>query len=187
MLVDAYEDCCVIEDRGLKKLLPLLSLKDFKGRFVLVSRNSNGCSQLIQKTCGDLIVNLESGESIVVEIKTEQENRYKNFFLETWSNRKRFTRGWMFHCESDVLWYFFQDTEELFSIHLPTLKRWAFIDGNIYRYPEKEQQTREQKNDTWGRCVPIKDIEIALKPNFRKIICPEKVTDKKTLQMLLSF
>jgi hypothetical protein len=100
------------------------------------------------------------GKEIRVELKCERRHT-GNLFLETWSN-KAFSRardGWMFTCKSDLLWYFFRDTLDLYAVDFPRLWEWAFGPpdrggGNIYRHPERHTVC-DQKNHTWGHCVPV--------------------------------
>ncbi|HEX7122878.1 MAG TPA: hypothetical protein VF178_10950, partial [Gemmatimonadaceae bacterium] len=111
----------------------------------------------LQREIGDVLRNRSTESDTVesIEIKAEQENRHGNLFLETWSNRRRRTTGWMFHCKADWLLYYFVLSDECYAVRLPKLQAWAFDRGRIYDFPEREQQKYDQLNDTWGRCVPI--------------------------------
>ena len=154
---EGYKESCRVGADGVKELLPLLERESFQGRFVITDKGN--ISEFLQKSVGDVIFNSKNQSIWSIEIKTERENRTGNFFLETWSNRSRLTPGWMITLKADFLWYYFQDVKTLYSIHLPDLQKWAFIDGKIYRYPEKEQKRYNQLNDTWGRCVNISHVE----------------------------
>jgi hypothetical protein len=83
----------------------------------------------------------------------------------------------MFTLRADRLWYLILRERHLYSIPFPALQQWAFVragnhdkrcPGRIWEWPEKEQRKREQKNDTWGRTVPIKVIgeEVGFVPTF---------------------
>jgi hypothetical protein len=71
----------------------------------------------------------------------------------------------MYHCGADFLFYYFlEDSEgherrQLFIMHFPKLKNWAFQgQSRIHDFPLKPQREYVQLNDTWGRCVPIEVI-----------------------------
>lgn len=119
----------------------------------------------LQAIWGDFTVYL-NGLPYGIELKVEQSNKWSNFYLETWSNREWFTLGWLYKLQADTLLYFFIEQKTLYSIRVPALKQWAFGvgdgQGNIYKYPERKQSKYNQKNDTWGRCVPIAELQKAL-------------------------
>ena len=151
------QKCFDIGHKGLLELLPLLNTKAFQGRFVITDKGN--ISEFLQKTVGDIIFNCANQETWSIEVKTEEENKHNNFYLETWSNLSRLTTGWMVTLKADFLWYYFQDIKTLYSIQLPRLQDWAFKRKRIYSFPEKVQKKTSQMNDTWGRCVPIDIIE----------------------------
>ena len=107
-----------------------------------------------------------------MELKVEAANKHGNFFLETWSNREWFTLGWMYKLQADVLLYYFLQERELYSIKVPALKEWAFGVGDgqgaIYKYLERKQSKYNQRNDTWGRCVPIAELQKALGDDIKR-------------------
>jgi hypothetical protein len=152
-----FRSCLDIGAKGIKDLLPFLNTKAYGGRFVLTDKGN--LSEFLQKTVGDIIFNCPNGKVWTIEVKTELESKYGNFYLETWSNLSRLTPGWMVTLVSDFLWYYFQDIQTLYSIQLPKLQDWAFRQRHIYGHPEKIQKKAIQMNDTWGRCVPIKVIK----------------------------
>ncbi len=158
-----YHDSLEIEKKGLQDILPFLLDKAYEGRIVFT--NKGNLSEELQKMAGDALFNCENGKLWSVEFKVEENNIYNNFFLETWSNRQRFTLGWMYTLKADILLYYFLDEKNLYSINFLKLKEWAFIKSNIYNYPEKCQNKYDQFNDTWGRCVPISIIQNQLKIN----------------------
>ena len=61
--------------------------------------------------------------------------------------------------------FYFLDTDDLVTVPLLRLKRWAFgsgTEGGIYAWPEKRQGRYGQLNDTWGRCVPVDHLAEAV-------------------------
>ena len=145
----------------MQLLLPFLEAENPK--FVLTNGGGR-LSMKIQKHVGDILV--QNGRLISIEVKVEKEDKHENFFLETWSNRKWFTPGWMYTTDCDRLWYFFLKERKLYSIDFGRLRQWAFWlkdgRGPFYSYKEKKQKEYEQNNDTWGRCVPIDVIREAI-------------------------
>lgn len=118
----------------------------------------------VQKFIGDLIAKFKDTETI--EVKAEKANKYGTLFLESWSNRAYFTHGWMHTSRASLLWYYFVESDELYTVSLDELKRWAFAHdtersghSNISRYPERLQSKYVQTNDTWGWSVPICDLQ----------------------------
>jgi hypothetical protein len=63
----------------------------------------------------------------------------------------------------DLLFYYFIESSDLYILRFDKLRQWAFggdaSPANIYIHPEKRQAKHAQRNDTWGRCVPIHIIE----------------------------
>lgn len=109
-----------------------------------------------QEYYGDFWYQLHPNEEpTYVLIKAEEENRYGNFFLETWRDKAGGERGWLHkECIAKYLGYYFRKEGLLYMIELQQLKLWAFAFGNIQKFPEKEQFKRIQENDTRGRVVP---------------------------------
>lgn len=166
-MTSAFAECCAIERRGVAQLEPLLRMWCADGRFVFTDKGR--LSPELQREYGDAFATNRNGELAAIEFKVEQEERYGNFFLETWSNRSRRKTGWMYNLRADWLWYFFDDTKHLYTINFPKLQEWAFdvdlgreVRGKLFTYPERAQSKYDQKNDTWGRCVPIVDIIAAV-------------------------
>jgi len=63
---------------------------------------------------------------------------------------------------ADLLLFYFLDSDDLVTAPLLRRKRWAFGSGpqdGIYAWPEKLQGRYSQRNDTWGRCVPVEHLE----------------------------
>lgn len=148
-----FEAASLVEAEAMKDVIPFLTERSV--RFVLT--NKGRLSRDLQKQYGDVLSETTDGV-LAVEIKAEQENSHQNLFLETWSNRARFTVGWMWTLDADVLLYYFVNERVMYSIQFARLRRWAFHDLRIYDFPEKKQGKYIQKNDTWGRCVPIEVV-----------------------------
>ena len=160
--MNAFDSAKKIELRAMEDVLPWIGLMSLSGQFVLTEKGR--LSKELQKVAGDILYNRKSdGALLCCELKAEEENKYGNFYLETWSNRSRFNLGWMFKLDSDILLYYFLEEKDLYVINFVKLRKWAFgANGNagrIYAFPEKPQNKRAQLNDTWGRCVPVSVIE----------------------------
>lgn len=158
--MNGYQKACRVEKESTDDLLAFLDQQSDNGRFVLTAKGR--LSRELQKTYGDAMVNAADGQIWCIEFKVETTHT-GNLFIETWSNRSRFNRGWLDHLETDILLYYFRDAETLYSIDFKALKSWAFGSGDrpgsIYRYPEVRQRKYDQRNDTWGRKVPIVVVE----------------------------
>lgn len=178
--MNAFKDASLVEARGMKILLPFLDEQAGRG-LVLTSKGS--LARRLQLVAGDVLYNDKNDRLWAVEIKCEEENKFGNLFLETWSNRNLedkanhsyhgSNQGWLHHCRADLLLYYFLDSDELYIIDLFSLKRWAFgcanTPGRIYGFDEKPQAKRAQRNDTWGRCVPIAVLNRELGTKIKKV------------------
>lgn len=158
--MNAFDDTRKIEQRSLDILRPLIEQRAFNGQYVVT--NKGPLSRELQRSVGDLLYNSDKETVYCAEIKAEESNAHGNFFLETWSNRARFTLGWMFTLTTDLLLYHFIEDDLLYPLPFARLRRWAFHKGNIYRFDERPQTKHVQLNDTWGRCVPIPELCRAL-------------------------
>lgn len=153
--MSAFGEALGVESEGQRILLPWL-----RKRYDHVVVNAGGRLALeLQQIC-DAFANKGDG-FVAIEMKFEQSNVTGNLFLESWSNRSRLTPGWMLKCDATLLTYYFIETDELYVLDLPKLRRWAFDGWRIAKYPEKCQSKRDQKNDTWGWCVPVADCVAA--------------------------
>ncbi len=154
---NSFQEASYIEAAGMDAILPFLMMKAYSGQFV--TTNKGRLSKFLQATVGDLLVNMED-EIYSIELKVEQENTHNNFFIETWSNKKFSHKniGWIFKLDCDFLWYYFMQSDELYSIYFPELWKWCFEKNRLYDFPEKAQRKYEQLNKTCGRCVPIRAI-----------------------------
>lgn len=128
--------------------------------------------ELIQRFCGDVLV-VRADNAKYIEIKAEVTNLHGNLFVETWSNLSRRNRGWIWKCQADWLWYYFVTEHQLYIMPMRTLQRWFYAHGN--RYPEKKQGKYDQLNDTWGRCIPIADLQAGMS-EFQGPVDPTEVT-----------
>ncbi|MHC4510749.1 MAG: hypothetical protein ACYTAO_17640, partial [Planctomycetota bacterium] len=135
----------------------------------LLTHGRGEVSFALQHSAGDILAR-KDGKLVAIELKVEQGDKWGNFFLETWSNRQRFTTGWMFppkldyRTRPDFLWYMFLDEHRLYSIDFAKLWDWAFRKpsatiaggtGRLFDFRERLQGKTTQRNDTWGRAVPI--------------------------------
>ena len=166
--MNAYEDACTVEARGLARLVPYLKRRAKDGELVMFTKGT--LAMHMQEVVGDLAYNTPEGIYITVEVKSEEEDKYGNFFLESWSNRnlendaynERYGQktGWMFRQQARLLLYYFLSSDECYAINFFKLRQWAFGHDpagfrRINKYPERAQNKRQQYNDTWGWCVPI--------------------------------
>lgn len=152
--MSAFTEACEVETIAMRDVVPFIA--SHSQRFVLT--NKGRMSEEIQKRYGDAIAETDKGIH-TIELKAERENKHGNLFLETWSNRRWFTLGWMFKVSGvDILLYYFLTERYMISVSLPKLRKWAFHEQRIYSFPERCQNKYSQMNDTWGRCVPIEVI-----------------------------
>jgi hypothetical protein len=164
--MNAFQGASLIEARGMAVLLPYIEEKAYQGRFVRTCKGP--LARFLQEELGDVLVNTSEDTLYSAEIKVEQRHTGR-LFLETWSNRnldhqashaeRGSNPGWMLKLRADVLLYYFLDTDDLYTIPMFRLKRWAFGTGDqrgrIYDFPEKPQSRYRQMNDTWGRVVDV--------------------------------
>jgi hypothetical protein len=177
--MNSFDQTSDIGNLVVLEVRPLLELISFNGRYVRTDKGP--LSRSLQERIGDVLYNSDDTEVWSVEIKGEREHT-GNLFIETWSNRSRFNRGWLDKLDADLLLYYFLDTKDLYAIRLQKLRAWAFggswgaaeyPHGNIYRFREVKQRRWEQLNDTWGRLVPIETVRVEL--GFRHLRGPEFV------------
>lgn len=155
-----------IERLSLGILRPFIQQRAFNGQYVVTSKGP--LSRELQRSVGDMLYNRDTDSVYSIEVKAEQNNEHGNFFLETWSNRARFTVGWMYSLNADFLFYHFLKNDQLYIIPFQKLRRWAFHDRRVFEFPERKQSKYDQLNDTWGRCVPIAVVthELNLAPPY---------------------
>jgi hypothetical protein len=60
---------------------------------------------------------------------------------------------------ADVVGFHFLDADTVLFLPLFRLQQWAFgvgdRAGRIFAFPERTQRRYAQRNDTWGRIVPV--------------------------------
>ena len=175
---ESYRSACEIEEDAKKDLIPHLKNTTYKYVFTKTEQ--------LQRDEGDVLIirqRKHPDEQIIfsVEIKAEQANKYNNFFLEAWSNKSRKTKGWFYTLKrTDLLWYYFLRERCLYEIDFKKLRHWAFGKSmgvvRVESYPEREQRLRCQLNDTWGWCVPIKQIQRVV--GYEKTIIKGRISDE---------
>lgn len=160
----SYADCLHTEEAGYRLIKPYLE-KTFDEYVFVNSKRRSTLLKLFQTNFGDLIVR-KGDDLYFIDLKTERENKYHNFFLETWSNKSRNKAGWFVPevgINADFIFYVFLNEKCFYIIDLAKARKWAYADNQLERYPERKQSKHNQLNDTWGRCVKIKDLTAALK------------------------
>ena len=95
-------------------------------------------------------------------IETKAEMKWTGrLFLETWSDKSMHRAGWLYTSRADWLWYYFLDTNRLYTAQMADIKQWLYgsgernYAGNLERFAEVKQRKYQQDNDTYGRIVPI--------------------------------
>lgn len=164
----SFDSKRAIEAEAFMVLKPYIVEKS-DGRYVVTSKGT--LARWLQESVGDIIANDKDENLFAIELKAEQKHT-GNLFLETWSNKNLDERqnhgchgsnpGWLFKIRADLLFYYFLDADILYSIDVFRLKRWAFGNGprgkeragRLWDFQEK-LVVDDQKNDTWGRPVPV--------------------------------
>lgn len=108
----------------------------------------------LQKSHGDFYWKV-GNETYSFDVKTEESDKYGNFFFEYWSNRQRGTYGWGPSSQMSLLAYLFLKERRLFFFNFKKFQDWAYLEKNIFSYPLKKQGKYNQLNDSWGHCVPV--------------------------------
>lgn len=168
--MNPFARCKKIETAAMRDIIPFL--RGSGGRFVSTFKGHR--AKEIQCTYGDFFYEDCTGNLWAIELKTEERNQYGNFFLETWSNRQWKKLGWLYTLQTDVLLYYFLMDRALYSIDFHRLQSWAFghcnggteMPARLYDFKERPQKKHDQRNDTWGRPVPIKTIKREVGFNF---------------------
>lgn len=169
--MSAFTSAKMVEAQAMVVLGPFIRERSTDGQFVW--NNKGPLAKFLQETVGDVLFNMDGDRIWAVEIKAEREHT-GNLFIETWSNRNLVDRshhadrgsnpGWIYKIRADLLMYYFLDTDDLYVIDVFSLKQWAFTGGrngggNLWGYREICQSKYTQKNDTYGRLVPIADLK----------------------------
>lgn len=160
--MNAFKDASKVEKRSMDILMPMLEPR-YDGRLVLT--NKGRLSREVQEKYGDIFVQHATHGLQSIEVKAEEQNEYGNFYIEEWSNRKWFNRGWLDKLDCDLLLYHFLREDDLYVLNFANLKRWAYQPfgergrSRIESFRCAQQAKRTQLNDTWGACVPIAVLE----------------------------
>ena len=134
--MNAFQQACVIEERGFASLLPYLEQRAWRGQVILVAKGP--LARTFQKAFGDLLVATGQGNVVSVEVKA-QRRWTGNLFLEVWSNKnlddrashteRGSTPGWLITCRADVVGFHFLDLDAVYFLPLFRLQQWAFGTG----------------------------------------------------------
>lgn len=167
---NAFQSAQLVERESRKILEPLLE-RNSDGRFVYTDKGR--LAKEFQAHYGDVLIQEKRGkEMLAIEMKAERKSS-DNLFLELWSNGSQYKLGWMYTNNADLLFYHFLDSDELYIIKLPDLKKWFWFGigparkGGIahihtpgcFQFRHKVQRAYEQMNDTWGVITPIGAIK----------------------------
>lgn len=156
----AFAKCKKVEAASLTVLEPFFKFElSDDGRFVIVSKGR--LAKELQENYGDVITNKDE-QIFTFELKAEYTHT-GNLFLETWSNYD-VNEGWMRKLRCDYLIYFFLHSCIGYLADFPSLQKWAFDEGNIYRFKEKPQRKYYQLNITRGHIVPVSVLREELGP-----------------------
>lgn len=190
--MNAYTSAREIEAEGMRMLKPWL-VEHADGKIIFDTGGKGALSKFLQENMGDLLLH-RSARPISIEVKIEQDYApgTRNLFLETWSNRnldsvrchaeRGSNLGWLYKLhQADFLFYLILQHKELHIMRMVALQRWCFgyryedggdlkeAEGKVYRYRERPQGIRSQLNDTWGRPVPVVDLQEQLKPPLHSL------------------
>ncbi len=174
--MDAFADACLVEQRGMAALLPFLESRAWRGQLIHVAKGP--LARTFQRSFGDLLIATGPGGVASIEIKV-QRRWTGRLFLEVWSNKnldsqashveRGSTPGWLITCRADVVGFHFLDADTALFLPLFRLQQWAFGTGDqggrIYDFPERRQRRYVQRNDSWGRIVPVEVLarEVGIK------------------------
>jgi len=163
-MANGFQQASLVAMESFKILQPLIASRADDGRYVTTDKGR--LSRKLQESLGDIVMN-KNGNVCCIELKAETKDT-GNLFLEEWSNRHWWNRGWMDKLDTDSLWYHTISVDRLLIVPFPELRAWAFTAdsrfvsqgvGRMYDYKSRPQSRYEQMNDTWGRCVPIDVIK----------------------------
>jgi hypothetical protein len=182
--MSSFDRARLVEAEGLAILRPFLDER-VNGRLIMLDKGP--LARALQQSTGDAIFQCPQGRVWSVEIKVEEKHT-GNLFLESWSNRNLESvdvhvalgsnPGWMFKLKSDLLMYYFLDTDQLYVMDFFRLKRWAFLDWQVAAYREKPQGKYPQPNDAWGWCVPVTVLARELGKRHFKMLNPKELATK---------
>jgi len=173
--VNAFRDQCLpIEQQSWDALEPYLKKRAYEGRFV---RTAKGPLSLeLQKSVGDVLVNSSREHVTCIEVKAEVKHT-GNLFLERWSNRKRFTPGWLETLSTDLLWCHFIDNDTVYELPFQRVRQWLYWHEGTghpiaHGFRLAKQGKYEQLNDTWGYIVSLASLKEARL--IRNVFHPER-------------
>jgi len=153
--MNAFDSACEVEREGM----PFLQehYERYLRREVFWVPSGRGCP-IAKRLQVDLHADglyVANGKVCRIDAKIESEWTGR-LFLETWSNKSEKTPGWLFAqpAKNLEIAYLFVDRQALFVLSLTSLQSWAVTNG-LARFHPVKQGRREQKNDTWGRVVPV--------------------------------
>lgn len=155
--MSGYQDALAVEARGREALSPFLTQRAYEGRLVWTTKGR--LSEELQKTAGDLVYNSDADTVVACEIKVE-ERWTGNVFLERWSNRPRWKAGWLETLSTDLLLYYFLESDQLLVLHFENLRRWLYncesgCKPPSSNFPHVLQRKNAQLNQTWGYLVSV--------------------------------
>ena len=189
----SYNDCQSIEDEGLELIIKYLKDEnaykyikvndinninlakeifelaklDTQNLFFEKTLESRDLRKTLQETFGDLIVQKTKNDAII-SIDAKIENRFTgNLFIETWSNYNK-KPGWLFNIKCDYIFYVFLDKKVMFIIDKRKLLN-CFYKESFVKCREIKQKKYEQKNDTRGLIVPIKDLKKIMGQTIKEV------------------
>src|SRR3954469_16201875 len=102
-MVSAYAQCTAVEEEAWPFLAVWLRSLSDDGTF---ERVPNRWGDYELQCDGDAWVTI-AGERQGVELKAEREDKYGNFYLEAWSDRRKQRRGWLYTSRATWLVYTF--------------------------------------------------------------------------------
>lgn len=158
--MNSFEAASEIEAKSWEILRPFIEFRAYNGRFVRTVKGR--LAKELQKSVGDVLYNSDDATVHAVEIKAEQKWTGR-LFLERWSNRSRFTPGWIETLNCDLLLCHFLDQDRLLALNFPNLRKWLYHCDRWQKpkaslYPQTSQTAYAQLNDTWGYVVPVSDL-----------------------------
>ena len=132
---------------------------------------SSGAHAVLQRSYGDILLwrHPDNPQLDSMEVKGEAEDKYQNFFFETWSNlvfNREYRRpGWMVTSSPTILAYCFVAEQVAYLMNFEALFHWFWGDGKrtgaVWQYgPKNEvvQYKHSQRNRTVGVPIPIKHV-----------------------------
>lgn len=153
----AFDKAQEVEAQSWEILRPFIETKCFEGRYVRTAKGR--LAKDLQKSAGDVLMNTDDETVWTIEIKAEKDHT-GNVFLERWSNRERFTPGWLETLKCDLLLYHFLSNDTLYVFDFDKLRRWLYHGEHgrqpvASRFPQVKQGRYVQLNDTWGYLVKV--------------------------------